>query len=370
MRRVHIHILTRGMASSNVRAFLYPILTNRRLLEALGFDIAFLPPGDRRLGDCDVVMVESKALQGGWGRERSEKTLALLSRLGARAGRLLFFDLSDSAGWINGAALSAADRYYKMQVLRDRRRYLAPLYGRRAYTDYYHRAFGIEDAEPESDPQVRDEADLAKIHVAWNAGLADYSLAGPALMRAYERLALPLFLRPPRGFVSPSAPRDIAVSCRMGIAYARETVAYQRRRIREILGDHLRTDKLGRRAYFAELARARIVVSPFGLGEITLKDFEVFITGGLLLKPEMAHMETWPDFYQPGKTMLSHHWDLSNLEAVIEAALDDRARSEAMAEAGQALYRRTLCSREGREAFAMRFKAIVEDAPAAAHGAA
>ena len=37
-------------------------------------------------------------------------------------------------------------------------------------------------------------------------------------------------------------------------------------------------------------------MSPFGLGEITLKDFEVF-SGSLLMKPNMDHMLTWPNFY-------------------------------------------------------------------------
>ena len=40
----------------------------------------------------------------------------------------------------------------------------------------------------------------------------------------------------------------------------------------------------------------KVVISAFGLGEIILKDFETFLTGGMLMKPDMSHMETWPNF--------------------------------------------------------------------------
>ena len=39
------------------------------------------------------------------------------------------------------------------------------------------------------------------------------------------------------------------------------------------------------------------MVSPFGFGEITLKDFETFLSGSVLVKPNMSHMETYPNFY-------------------------------------------------------------------------
>ena len=59
-----------------------------------------------------------------------------------------------------------------------------------------------------------------------------------------------------------------------------------------------------------ELRQSKVVLSPFGRGEITLKDFEVFLTGGMLLKPSMEHMDTWPNFYTDGVTYQSHNCDL------------------------------------------------------------
>ena len=87
-----------------------------------------------------------------------------------------------------------------------------------------------------------------------------------------------------------------------------------------------------------ELKHSKIVVSPFGWGEITLKDFEVFLTGAMMLKPSMKHMNTWPDFYEDGVTILDHQWDLADLESKIDWALDNEAERLAIAEAGQSRY--------------------------------
>ena len=86
----------------------------------------------------------------------------------------------------------------------------------------------------------------------------------------------------------------------------------------------LPNNKINRFSYYNELKNSKIILSPFGLGEITLKDFEVFITGGLLLKPNMNHLMTWPNFYQENKFVIFHNWDLSDLKEKIEFCLSDR----------------------------------------------
>lgn len=150
------------------------------------------------------------------------------------------------------------------------------------------------------------------------------------------------------------------VSCRFGTAYERASVAYQRKEIRRRLSDRLPTEKVGRGAYMGELRNSRIVVSPFGLGEITLKDFETLLSGALLLKPDMDHMETWPDIYKAGETMRTFRWDLSDLEAVIEASLAKPEECTRVAAQGQKLYADHLSDETGREKFVARFRTIVE----------
>ena len=172
------------------------------------------------------------------------------------------------------AGAAAADRPALLQghaLLAACEAYLQPAYGSRSYADYYHRTLRRRGrrSRNRSEP-VADPAMLDKLRLSWNSGLADYSRFGPALMALYRRLPLRPLLSPPRRFTAASAPRSQDLSCRFGIVYARASVGWQRAEIRRRLGHRTATEKLGRAAYMAELRRARIVVSPFGWGEIAL----------------------------------------------------------------------------------------------------
>ena len=93
-------------------------------------------------------------------------------------------------------------------------------------------------------------------------------------------------------------------------------------------------------------------------GEPSYKDFEVIINGAALLKPDVSHMETWPDLYVAGETYLPFNWDCSDLEDVLHKALTgDRWRE--LAHQAQAVYGRFLFGRESRELFCQRFSDIV-----------
>jgi hypothetical protein len=97
-------------------------------------------------------------------------------------------------------------------------------------------------------------------------------------------------------------------------------------------------------------------VSPFGWGEITLKDFEVFLTGGMLLKPSMNHLKTWPNFYEKDVTYLSHNWDLTDLEAQIEWAVTNETDRLEIAQEGQRRYTEHTSGRTAAEKFISHFK--------------
>ncbi|WP_300301981.1 glycosyltransferase [Ferrovibrio sp.] len=354
-----VHILTPGFSTPNGRAFLYPLVRFRTAIENYGVHIRFFASIAPELGDCDTLIFDSKFFRNAWGAEK-QRTMDLFASFREKTGRFFFFDIGDSASWLIDGALPSVDAYFKSQLLRDRSLYARPLYGRRLYTDFYHSTAGVTDDNPVgSEAQVRDTALLSKLRVSWNSGLADYSLAGPFRMALYNHLPLASLLRAPGGWARPDAARSIPVSCRMGISYERATVRWQRERIRELLKSYMETSKLSRRAYLGELAQSRVVVSPFGLGEITLKDFEVFLAGATLLKPDMSHVETWPALFEAGQTMFSHRWDLSDLKAIIDEILDSPGRAVEIARNGQECYRRHVAGPESADIFAQYFTAIV-----------
>ena len=69
----------------------------------------------------------------------------------------------------------------------------------------------------------------------------------------------------------------------------------------------------------------------------------------LLLKPDMGHLETWPDLFESGVTIETHAWDLSDLEEMIEAVLANPESAVEIAAEGQRRYRRHIAEEGGGE---------------------
>ena len=356
-----VHILTPGFVSPNGRAFLFPLHMHRRRLADLGIQFRCFTQPVHQVSDCDVLIIDSRFYSKRWAHDEQ----AALDELAAYAEQIksvLYFDISDSTGWLQAQVLPHVKRYYKAQLLKDREAYRKPCYGNRIFADYYHRKFGVSDDEPAVNRSVGSARDLDKLRVSWNSGLADYSLWGPARMSLRQRLPVDRMLSFPRKFTPVRRERGIHFACRFGTNYQRKTVSFQRQKIREILGDSVPTDKLSRRKYLEEMRSARIAISPFGFGEITLKDFEAFLCGALLFKPDMSHMETWPDLFRSGETMVTHSWDLSNFSDILDATLASDVKLYEIAERGQQAYRHHIATQEGHEEFCLRFKDIIKDA--------
>jgi hypothetical protein len=89
--------------------------------------------------------------------------------------------------------------------------------------------------------------------------------------------------------------------------------------------------------YDAELHDAKIVLSPFGWGEVCFRDFEAVRAGALLLKPDMSHLKTWPDIYIPGETYIPLDWDGGDLLEKVICYLEDEKERRRIAE--NAFYR-------------------------------
>lgn len=361
---IKVHILTRGFASPNGRAFLFPLHVHRNRLGELGVRFKCFTRAAEQVTDCDALIVDSRFYSHRWTRDFNA-ALGELDAYRDKTGALLYFDISDSTGWLQSQVLPCVTRYCKAQLLADKKAYLEPQYGNRIYADYYHRENGIEDEEPVWSRPVDSPELLDKLYVSWNSGLADYSRWGPLRMALRQRIPVDTLLRFPRRFTPVEQARPVPVACRFGVGYPRETVSWQRRRIRDMLGARMATGKLGRSAYLAEMKAARVAVSPFGFGEVTLKDFEAFLCGAMLLKPAMTHLETWPDLFRGGETMMAHHWDLSDLEEVLDTALSNDARRSEIAGEGQAAYRRYIASEDGYQDFCLRFRDLITGALAA-----
>ncbi|MEC9293067.1 MAG: glycosyltransferase [Chloroflexota bacterium] len=358
-----INILTPGFTTSNGSAFLFPLVVHKKILRDAQFDIRFVTRSTIGLTECDVLMIDSKEFRKDWDGKRRSQTLELISSYGDSNSRVIWCDTTDSTGTIQSSVIPFVEKYLKSQLLKNKIRYTNQMYGDRIFSHYYNKTAGIEDwiksdINTEQNPLI-STADTAKLVTSWNSGLADYSTYGPWKIGLYRRLGLSLFLRYPKPITRPIRDRPNDLSARFGITYSRASIRYQREQIRKLLSNRLDTNKLTRRSYMKELSQTKIILSPFGWGEITLKDFEVFLTGGMLLKPSMKHMETWPNFYTDGVTYRSHDWDLDDLQEKIDWALDNNKELQTIAAEGQERYLRYTSGTNAAEMFVKHFTNIL-----------
>ena len=76
--------------------------------------------------------------------------------------------------------------------------------------------------------------------------------------------------------------------------------------------------------YRKEIFNSFSTISPFGYGEICIRDFEAFVLGSLLVKPSMDHIDTYPNWYINKETYISIQWDFSDLEDLFSDIRDHK----------------------------------------------
>jgi hypothetical protein len=355
-----VNILTEGFISFNGRAFLQPIVFNNNRIKDYSIKVMIHKKISSNIVNCDLLIIDSKFFRSWWLKNK-EEMLELVSKFNDSTN-VVFFDTTDSAGYMLGDILPYVKSYYKHQILVSKKDYLCSMYGRRSFTEYYHRNNNVidDDKAEENFIQIKHEDYLKKIKVSWNTGLANYSFLGEYLGRIYSKYPINRILRYPINFTSPQEKRLIEVQCRFGTFYNKESVAYQRKAIATILKDKVQTKKINRYNFYKELKLSKVVMSPFGLGEITLKDFEVFISGGILMKPDMSHLDTWPNFYNK-ETYVPFKWDLTDISEKLELVLENYSEYIEIAINAQNLYHHYVSTNKGYDEFALRFQNIVNE---------
>ena len=80
----------------------------------------------------------------------------------------------------------------------------------------------------------------------------------------------------------------------------------------------LSAKKIPQDEYYLEMFRSKICVSPFGYGEVCYRDYEAILCGCLLVKPDMGHVESNPNIFQPFATYVPVKWDFTDLQEKCE----------------------------------------------------
>lgn len=70
--------------------------------------------------------------------------------------------------------------------------------------------------------------------------------------------------------------------------------------------------------YYNLMSKSKIVVAPFGYGEIAPRDIESAMVGAILIKPDMDHLHTFPNPYIPDRTYMNCQWNFEDLGTKIQ----------------------------------------------------
>ena len=73
--------------------------------------------------------------------------------------------------------------------------------------------------------------------------------------------------------------------------------------------------------YYQKISSAKILLAPFGYGEMAPRDLDAAQFGAVLIKPDMSFIDTVPNVFEEGQTYIACKHDYSDLEEKIDKVL-------------------------------------------------
>jgi len=290
-----------------------------------------------------------------------EGVLRVFGGLRERYQRVVFWDDNAGSSLDYAFLLPFIDLYFKKHLLRDRGRYLRPMWGSKPYgmtvfSDFYLRRGDLPPGTAaEEPPQVTDPKLLEKLRPIWNLGWGTYPLIENRYREVVTTLSTALGSRlslVARRLPFPRKPvpwttKDLRLSARYSHGKYDPAIGYQRDHLSGILARAgYPVGRIGKAESLAELNRARMSLSPFGWGEVCFRDFESILSGAALIKPDCSHLETYPDIYRAGETYLPIAWDGSDLLESLERWDQDQPSLRALSARAFEVYRGSLATME------------------------
>lgn len=278
----------------------------------------------------------SKLLLVGWYKKQDtdgsyKKQLLDLRK---KYSKIFFFDDNDGSESHFLDLLPYVDMYYKKQTFIDRKLYRENFYGKRIFTDFYHNQFGADETPiPEDLPGLTDIKELHKVKLLWNLAFGQYPVskwkhkAGKVLFGCFGSGIMKWIFSPKKFDIIPN-PKIPKCQARFGYKEYRPLIGFQRKMFLEIVKDsnQFLSGKIPLKDYNKEVKDVKLILSPYGWGEVCFRDFEAILNGGVLVKPDMSHIETWPDIFVPNQTYIPVKWDGTDVIEKVDALLFDQEK--------------------------------------------
>lgn len=285
--------------------------------------------------------------------------VSTLKSLKKKVDFLIWFDLGDSTRMPNLRAIPYVDRYLKRQILKDLSLYRKNFYKDTIWIDNYIRNYDIDPKGVSKGRSILDQKYESKLGLAWNWALCDY--------RCTSKLSQYLYLFNRKNilkFCKPNLNRKYLFSANFYTSRSSVPIYYQREQLYKFLlkkyksYSNVSIGRIPKKEYLMTQRSSKTIFSPFGWGEICLRDFETFIAGATLIKPNMEHLITWPDLFRKNETYIPISWKIEDWEHQIPEILSDEKQILKIAKNGQKAYAK-LWTKDGKDEFCKRFIEMV-----------
>lgn len=84
-----------------------------------------------------------------------------------------------------------------------------------------------------------------------------------------------------------------------------------------------KTGKLSKEEYFNVLSDSKFCISPFGYGEVNIREIECLLSGTVIIKPSMTNIKTSPYIYDENTSCFHCSNNFSDIDQVINSNLKD-----------------------------------------------
>ncbi|EMS32075.1 hypothetical protein C943_01337 [Mariniradius saccharolyticus AK6] len=264
-----------------------------------------------------------------FGNLSPDEQSSLIEKAKNKYQKVCFFDDLDGSEIQFFKYFDDFDLYFKKQIYSDLSSYTRRFNGNKLFIDFYRSRFEFEiKSNSKYDGQyLGDSKNLGKIRLCWNIGIGDYFSNRSKLIRILFPIVGPNIIGKLMGNF-PSAPgndvqRIKKCQARFGVNERRKHIDIQRKILLEKVdgNDMFLSGKLDPKLYQKEIRKISAVLSPFGYGEVCFRDFEAILNSAVLVKPDMSHLNTWPNVFKPMETFLPIAWDGSNLISQVQDLL-------------------------------------------------
>lgn len=349
----------------------YPVFLNKTRIESMGYKIRFFSIFDlpeHKLSDTVIIdiRVKKNLVNKNFATydEKKDIIIKFLNHVKEMTKSLILFDNSDSSS-ILFYSLPYVDFYYKKQLLKDKSLYENELFGNKLFTDYYNKKYNIGEGDySHSESSQNDKSHIYlknkhKIGISWNILLAVNNFQSN-LSKIEYMVRKNFSLK----YGEVDGDKKYIISGNFFKDYRKTIISFQRKKMHEFLSNHklAKNFSLGivpKKEYRKNMFESKFVVSPFGWGEICYRDYEVFMAGAALIKPDMSHLETWPNLYIPNETYFPISWDIERWDDEFNNILCNEAKRKKIAETGQKKFK-NLWSERSIQHFSERFIKLID----------